>query len=105
MTTGEFSESMALLRKQVGMLTLELGMGAKFDVVSKGFLPKHIKYVYEIRLSYKGYTTKDVFNDTMSFGLTDINKVAVALISSFFRNYLEELSLKVNTGTPNPRSI
>jgi hypothetical protein len=96
MNKQEFKENMLLLRKQVEMLTHDLGMRVEFSITNTMFLPKHIECSYEIRLEYKGHHTADMFNSTMSFGTDDINKVAVALISSFFADYVGALSLRVN---------
>tara|TARA_R110000764_G_scaffold83563_1_gene164200 strand:+ start:946 stop:1239 length:294 start_codon:yes stop_codon:yes gene_type:complete len=96
MNKQEFKENMLLLRKQVEMLTQDLGMRAEFSHVHIDDLPRHIDYAYDIRLNYKGYNTTDMFSDTMSFGTDDINKVAVALISSFFADYVQALSIMVN---------
>jgi hypothetical protein len=37
-----------------------------------------------------------MFNNTNTFGTDDINKVAIALVSSFFADYVAALSLRVN---------
>ena len=100
MNKQEFGGNMSLLRRQVEMLTYSIGMGAEFSAVKYMVLPDHIEGSYEIRLEirleYKGYNTVDIFNNTNTFGADDINKVAVALISSFFADYVQNLSLMVN---------
>jgi hypothetical protein len=96
MNKQEFKENMLLLRKQVELLTYNLGIQAEFSVVHTNELSRHTDCAYEIRLCYKEYNTIDRFNNPMYFGADDINKVAVALISSFFADYVGALSLRVN---------
>ena len=96
MTKEEFKENMILLRRQVEMLAYDLGMKTDFPAVDRMFIPSHIECCYEIRLEYKGFHTVDMFNNTMAFGADDINRVAINLVSSFFRDYVQALSLRVN---------
>jgi hypothetical protein len=96
MNKQEFEENMLLLRRQVELLTYNLGIRAEFSTANTMFLPSHIECSYEIRLEYSGYNTTDMFNNTNTFGVDDINKVAVALVSSFFADYVGALSLRVN---------
>ena len=96
MTKQEFKENMILLRKQVEMLTYDLGIKTDFPIVDRMFIPSHIEYCYEIRLEYKGFHTADMFNNTMNFNAVDINKLAVNLVSSFFADYVQALSLRLN---------
>ena len=96
MNKQEFKENMLLLRKQVEMLTHDLGMRSEFSTDDIRCISSRRECHYEIRLEYKGYHTADMFNSTMSFGTDDINKVAVALISSFFADYVQDLSIMVN---------
>jgi hypothetical protein len=95
-TRQEFKENMILLRRQVEMLTHDLGIKAEFSTVNTMYMPMHIDCSYEIRLEYGGYNTGDMFNNTNSFGTDDINNIAVSLVSSFFRDYVQALSLRVN---------
>ena len=79
------------------MLTRELGMRAEFyEVKHTHDLPRGSRYGYEIKLEYNNYNTTDMFVDTMTFGTSDINRMAVLLVSSFFRDYIQALSVKVN---------
>ena len=96
MTKQEFKDNMILLKKQLEMLSCDLGMEVEFSDVDRMFIPSYIECSCEISLKYKGYRTADAFNNTMTFGKYDINSVAVSLISSFFRDYVQALSLKVN---------
>ena len=96
MTKQEFKENMILLRRQVELLTHDLGIKAEFSVVDTMCIPSRRECYYEIRLEYKGYHTSDMFNNTMTFGTEDINKVAIALVCSFFADYVGALSLRVN---------
>ena len=97
MNKQEFKESMILLRKQVEMLAHELDMDTEFSAVSITSPHRYnITCAYNIYLRYEGYNTTDVFNNTMIFCTADINKLAVSIISSFFRDYVQALSLKVN---------
>tara|TARA_R110000803_G_scaffold63997_1_gene124805 strand:- start:148 stop:444 length:297 start_codon:yes stop_codon:yes gene_type:complete len=97
MNRQEFEESMLLLKKQVEMLIRELGMRAEFYEVKYAHdLPQGSKYGYHIRLEYNGYNTTDIFTDIMTFDVADINRMAVLLVSSFFRDYIQALSTKVN---------
>tara|TARA_R110000744_G_scaffold334901_1_gene440255 strand:- start:179 stop:472 length:294 start_codon:yes stop_codon:yes gene_type:complete len=96
MNKQEFGENMLLLRRQVELLTYNLGIRAEFSTVNTMYLPNHIECSYEIRLKYEDYNTTDIFNNTNTFGTDDINKVAVALVSSFFADYVGALSLRVN---------
>ena len=96
MNKQEFGENMLLLRKQVEMLTYDLGIRAEFSTVNTMYLPSHIGCSYDIRLEYNGYNTTDMFINKMSFGVKDINRVAIALVSSFFADYVQNLSLMVN---------
>jgi hypothetical protein len=96
MNKQEFEENMILLRRQVELLTYNLGIRAEFSTVNTMYLPNHIECSYEIRLEYNDYNTTDMFNNTNSFGTADINKVAIALVSSFFADYVGALSLRVN---------
>ena len=79
------------------MLTRELGMRAEFyEVKHTHDLPRGSRYGYEIKLEYNNYNTTDMFVDTMTFGISDINRVAINLITSFFRDYIKALAVKVN---------
>jgi hypothetical protein len=96
MNKQEFKENMILLRRQVELLTFDLGMRVDFSVGDTMCIPSRRECYYEIRLEYKGYHTSDMFNNTMSFGTEDINNVAIALVSSFFADYVQALSMRVN---------
>jgi hypothetical protein len=96
MNKQEFEENMLLLRRQVELLTHDLGIRVEFSTTNTMFLPNHIACSYEIRLEYNDYNTADIFNNTNTFGVDDINKVAVALVSSFFADYVQALSMRVN---------
>ena len=80
------------------MLTRALGMKAEFYEVKHAHdLPQGSRYGYGIRLEYNNYNTTDILNNTMNFNAEDINRMAVLLVSSFFRDSIKALSEKVNT--------
>ena len=74
------------------MLTYDSGIRAEFSTVNTMYL----RCSYDIRLEYNGYSTTDMFINKMSFGVKDVNRVAIALVSSFFADYVQNLSLMVN---------
>ena len=82
MNNQEFKENMILLIKQIELLTYEFHMKSEC--------------VCEVKLNCMGYKTTDRFNSSMSFEESDIEKIAVSLVSSFFADYFQSLSLKVN---------
>jgi hypothetical protein len=96
MTTQEFEENMLLLIRQIEILTYELHMKAKLSPLKDISLPRNIECVCEVTLNCMNYTTIDRFNSSMSFDNSDIKKIAVSLVSSFFSDYFQSLSLKVN---------
>ena len=93
MTNQEFTENMLLLVEQIKLLTYGLDMKVELSPVKDMSLPKRIECLCEVRLNCMSYKTIDMFNNTMSFEKADIKKIAVSLVSSFFADYFEALSL------------
>ena len=96
MTNQEFKENMLLLIKKIKLLTYELNMKYELSLAKDMPWPRSIETVCEIKLNCMNYTTVDKFNSSMSFEKSDIEKIAVSLVSSFFADYFEALSLRIN---------
>jgi hypothetical protein len=96
MTNQEFKENMLLLIKQIELLTYELHMQAELSPLIGTPRPKNIELICEVKLNCMDYTTTDRFNSSMSFEKSDIEKIAVSLVSSFFADYFQSLSLRIN---------
>jgi hypothetical protein len=96
MTNQEFKENMLLLIKQIKLLTYEFNMKAELSPLIGMPRPKSIELICEIKLNCMNYTTTDRFNSSMSFEKPDIEKIAVSLVSSFFADYFQSLSLRIN---------
>tara|TARA_R110000851_G_scaffold1183_1_gene4131 strand:+ start:313 stop:606 length:294 start_codon:yes stop_codon:yes gene_type:complete len=96
MTNQEFKENMLLLIKQIELLTCELHMKAELSPVKGMAWPGCVESVCEVELNCMGYKTVDRFNSSMSFEESDIKKIAASLASSFFADYFQSLSLRIN---------
>ena len=96
MTNQEFRENMILLIKQIELLAYELHMKAEISPLIGLSRSKDIELMCEVKLNCFNYTTIDRFNSSMSFDKSDIKKISVGLLSSFFADYFQSLSKKVD---------
>jgi hypothetical protein len=96
MNNREFKGNMLLLIKQIELLTYELHMKAELSPIKDMPWPRSVECVCEVELNCIGYKTTDRFNSSMSFEESDIEKIAVSLVSSFFADYFQSLSLRIN---------
>ena len=96
MNNQEFKENMILLIKQIELLTYEFHMKSELSPIKDMAWPRSVERVCEVELNCMGYKTTDRFNSSMSFEESEIEKIAVSLVSSFFADYFQSLSLKVN---------
>ena len=96
MTKQEFKENMILLIKQIELLTYVLNMRAELSPVKDMPWPRSIESMCDVVLNCMDYKTVERFNSSMSLKESDIEKIAVSLVSSFFANYFQAMSLKVN---------
>ena len=95
MTNQEFRENMILLIKQIELLNYEVHMKTELSPLIGLSRPKSVELMCEVKLNCFNYTTIDRFNSSMSFDKSDIKRISVSLLSSFFADYFQSLSEKV----------
>ena len=94
MNNKEFIDLMKMLIEEIKRVSIGENFICSLSSPELTNFNQYKTCILEVTLNNKNYTTIERFNNSMTFEESDLSKIAVELLTSFYRDYFYHKSIK-----------